>query len=122
MTELGHNTILDLGSQFPDPSFIMIFIDFFTVQQSHSDYYIMGTTYGLPSVCVFKFVHNTLFETFWKTIGAVERDIRGPQMKSDVALSEKEDFPKMQDIAMTSWTQCNNYVRIQKTVEKDFEG
>jgi len=43
-------------------------------------------------------------------------------MKSDVALSEKEDFPKMQDIAMTSWTQCNNYVRIQKTVEKDFEG
>jgi hypothetical protein len=48
--------------------------------------------------------------------------IGGPQMKSDVALSEKEDFPKMQDIAMTSWTQCNNYVRIQKTVEKDFEG
>jgi hypothetical protein len=43
-------------------------------------------------------------------------------MKSDVALSEKEDFPKMRDMAMTSWTQCNDYVRIQKAVKEDFEG
>ena len=74
---------------------------------------------------IFEFIHNTLFETFWRTIGAVEGDIwwyRGPQMKSDVALSEKEDFLKMRDMAMTSWTQCNDYVRIQKAVKEDFEG
>jgi hypothetical protein len=47
---------------------------------------------------IFKFIHNTLFETFWRIIEAVEGDIwwyHEPQMKSDVVLSEKEDFPKM---------------------------
>jgi hypothetical protein len=43
-------------------------------------------------------------------------------MKSDVVLLEKKDFPKMRDMAMTSWTQCNDYIKIQKVVKKDFEG
>jgi hypothetical protein len=43
-------------------------------------------------------------------------------MKSDMALSVREDFPRMWDMAMASWTPCNDYVRIQKAVEKDFEG
>ena len=42
-------------------------------------------------------------------------------MKSDVALSEKDDFPEMRDMAITGWTQCNDYVRIQKAVKEDFE-
>ena len=78
-----------------------------------------------PLGCIFEFVHNTLFETFWRIIEVVERDIQqywGPQIKSDMALSEKEDFLKMQNMAMTSWTQYNNYVKIQKAVKEDFEG
>jgi hypothetical protein len=43
-------------------------------------------------------------------------------MKSHVALSEKEDFPKMCDMGMTSWVQGHEYVSIQKAVKKDFEG
>ena len=46
---------------------------------------------------------------------------RGPHMKSDIALSEKEDFPKIRDMAMVSWAQCNGCVTIQKSVEEDFE-
>lgn len=74
---------------------------------------------------VFEFGHRTPFETFWRIIGAGEGDIwwyLGPEMKSHVALSDKEDFLKMRDIAMASWAQGNKYVQIQKAVEEDFEG
>ena len=43
-------------------------------------------------------------------------------MKSHVALSEKEDFPKMRDMGMTSWAQGHEYVSIQKAVKEDFGG
>jgi hypothetical protein len=43
-------------------------------------------------------------------------------MKSHVALSEKEGFPKMWDMGMTSWEQGHKYVSIQKAVKEDFEG
>jgi hypothetical protein len=42
-----------------------------------------------------------------KPVGVVGREIWwywGPQMKSDIVLLEKKNFPKMRDMAMTSWT------------------
>jgi hypothetical protein len=69
-----------------------------------------------------EFPSNTTFESFWRTIGAEEGDIwwyQGAGMK-EVALSVKDEFNTMRDIALSSWTQDHSYLQIRKAVKEDF--
>jgi hypothetical protein len=70
-----------------------------------------------------EFLSNTTFESFWRTIGAEEGDIwwyQGAGMKKEAALSVKDEFNTMRDIALSSWTQDHSYLQIRKAVEEDF--
>jgi hypothetical protein len=70
-----------------------------------------------------EFSKNTTFESFWNTIGAEEGDIwwyQGVGMMKEVALSVEDEFNAMQNIALSSWTQDNTYLRIRKAVQEDF--
>ena len=68
-----------------------------------------------------EFPNNTTFESFWETIGAKEDDIWWYQVAGkEAALSAKDQFDKMVNIAMSSWTQDCSYMPIQRAVGEDF--
>ena len=60
-----------------------------------------------------EFPNNTTFESFWETIGAKEDDIWWYQVAGkEAALSAKDQFDKMVNIAMLSWAQDHSYILI----------
>jgi hypothetical protein len=68
-----------------------------------------------------EFPNNTTFESFWETIGAKEDDIWWYQVAGkEAALSAKDQFDKMVNIAMSSWAQDHSYILIRRAVGEDF--